>query len=63
VDEEKQVQLPKQLCTIRIAFPVESDEQAIEIKKKIDNVLLGIPQHKFDFNISNLGNVRAPDGR
>lgn len=51
MDEEKQVQLPKQLCTIRIAFPVESDEQAITLKKKVSDVLGDVQQARLEFSI------------
>ncbi|NVM23979.1 MAG: hypothetical protein HWN68_19645 [Desulfobacterales bacterium] len=41
---------PKQeLCTIRIMFPVKSDEQAIEIKKKIAAELIDIPDAQLHF--------------
>lgn len=33
------VQPEKEICTIRIMFPVDSDEQAIGYKKKIAEVL------------------------
>ena len=43
-----------EICTIRIGFPVETDEQAIEYKKKISEILSDIPQVRFEFNISNM---------
>jgi len=44
--------LPKQeACTIRIVFPVESDEQAIGFKKKIDTLLADIPDSIIQFSI------------
>ncbi len=46
---------PKQeVCTIRIMFPVESDEQAIEYKKKIAEVLKDEPDAIIDFGIRNM---------
>lgn len=39
------------LCTIRIAFPVESDEQAIELKKKLSAALGDVPQARLEFSI------------
>lgn len=54
MDEEKPVQLSKELCTIRIAFPVESDEQAIEYKKKLGRVLADIQQARIEFSITTL---------
>ena len=43
--------VPKEICTIRIIFPVESDEQAIEVKKKIAETLSGIPDIQIQFMI------------
>lgn len=39
----------KELCQIRIMFPVESDEQAIEYKKKISALLVEIPEAQLQF--------------
>lgn len=41
----------KEICTIRIMFPVESDEQAIEYKKKIGEVLGSIPESQIQFSL------------
>jgi hypothetical protein len=43
-----------ELCTIRIAFPVETDEQAIGYKKKISEVLADIPQVRIEFSLNNV---------
>ena len=41
---------PKQeICTIRIVFPVDSDEQAIEYKKRILEVLKDNPDAQVHF--------------
>ena len=43
---------PKQeICSIRIMFPVESDEQAIEYKKKIAALLAESPDAQIQFSI------------
>ena len=43
---------PKQeICTIRIIFPVESDEQAIEYKRKIAAILADVPDSNIQFSI------------
>lgn len=41
----------KEFCTIRIMFPVESDEQAIEYKKKISELLKDVPDVQVHFSI------------
>ncbi|GAI70890.1 unnamed protein product [marine sediment metagenome] len=41
----------KELCTIRIMFPVESDEKAIEYKRKIAEVLSEIPDAQIQFSL------------
>lgn len=50
-EQEQKIQ-PKQVCNIRIMFPVETDEQAIEYKKKIGDVLSDIPQVRIEFGLS-----------
>jgi len=45
VDEKKEV------CTIRIMFPVESDEQAIDVKKKIKAIFPDDAAVVFQFEI------------
>lgn len=40
-----------QICTIKIMFPVKSDDEAIEYKKKIDNILSGIQDAHMQFNL------------
>jgi len=50
-NEQEEKSPPKQLCTIRIGFPVNSDEQAIEYKKKIAEVLAEIPDAQIQFSL------------
>jgi len=45
---------PKEVCAIRIMFPVTSDEQAIACKKKISDTLADIPNVQIQFSISNI---------
>lgn len=40
-----------EICTIRIMFPVDSDEQAIEAKKKISEAMADIPETQVQFAI------------
>ncbi|GAH96919.1 unnamed protein product, partial [marine sediment metagenome] len=49
MDETEQKTPPKQVCSIRIMFPVDTDEQAIGYKKKIGDVLADIPQARIEF--------------
>ena len=42
-----------EICSIRIMFPVQSDEQAIEYKKKISALLAEIPDVHIQFSIMN----------
>lgn len=49
-----------EICTIRIMFPVESDDQAIDCKKKIKAVLGDIPDVNFQFSLTELPNA-SPD--
>jgi len=41
----------KQICSIRIMFPVISDEQAIEYKKKIAAILIEIEEARIEFSL------------
>lgn len=40
-----------EICTIRIMFPVETDEQAIEYKKKIQAALEDKPDAQIQFSL------------
>ena len=46
----------KQICQIRIMFPVVSDEEAIACKKKITALLSEIPEAQIQFSL-----MPAPD--
>lgn len=41
----------KEICTIRIMFPVESDEKALEYKHKIADVLADNPDANMQFSL------------
>lgn len=43
--------LGKQVCTISIMFPVESDEQAISCKKKVEDALSDIADARVQFSL------------
>lgn len=47
----------KQMCTIRIMFPVSSDEEAIVYKKNITEALKDVPDVHMQFIL-----VGTPDG-
>ncbi|GAH91449.1 unnamed protein product [marine sediment metagenome] len=51
MDENEKKKQPVQVCSIRIMFPVDTDEQAISYKKKIGDVLADIPQARIEFSI------------
>jgi len=40
-----------EVCSIRIMFPVSSDEQAFDYKKKITALLAEIPDAQIQFSI------------
>jgi len=42
---------PKQVCMIRISFPVDTDEQAIAYKRKINDVLADITTARVEFSL------------
>lgn len=41
----------QEICQIRIMFPVDTDEQAIEYKKKIAEILTDRPDAQIHFSI------------
>ncbi len=43
----------KEICSIRMMFPVDSDEQAIEYKKKIAAIIASIPEAQVHFTITS----------
>lgn len=46
---------PKQeVCTIRIMFPVTSDEDAIDCKKKVTEALSDKPNVQIQFGITSI---------
>lgn len=54
MDDTEQKPIPEQVCSIRIMFPVESDEQAIDYKKKIGEVLADIPKARVEFSLTSI---------
>ncbi len=39
------------ICIMKLIFPVNSDEQALEAKKKITTALSDIPEAQIDFRL------------
>lgn len=56
-------QVKKEVCTMRVMFPAESDEQAIDIKKKINALITDIPEAMIDFRISSVTIPPPPNAR
>ena len=51
----------KEICRMTLTFPVDSDEQAIDIKKKIGAVLAELSDAQVNFSLMNLP-AKAPNG-
>lgn len=55
-----------QICSIKITFPVATDEKAIEYKKAISSVIATIPNAKVEFVLltipANLSKLCSPNG-
>lgn len=49
----------KEICSIRIMFPVESDDEAIAVKKKVGELLKDIPDSHIEFSIHTMA-LRTP---
>ncbi len=56
-------QAKTEVCTIRIMFPVDSDEQAIDCKKKIRAVLKDIPDVNIQFSMMDIAASSIPPQR
>lgn len=52
-DPEHTIEM-QEVCTIQIAFAVDSDEQAIRYKKKISEILSDIPNARLEFALTPL---------
>lgn len=50
-DEKTKVKRPN-LCVIDIMFPVESDEQALKVKRDISEVLKDLEQKRIKFTMT-----------
>lgn len=44
-------QANQEICIMKVIFPVKSDEQAIDCKKKIKSALADIPEAQIDFRL------------
>jgi len=51
-----------EICSITIAFPVTSDDEAIDVKKKIGTLLAGKPDVIIDFRIRRMPKHGPPMG-
>lgn len=49
--EPEQKKQRGEVCSIRIMFPVETDEQAIVYKKKISEILADRPEARIEFSL------------
>lgn len=59
--DEPAVTQKQQVCSIRIAFPVDSDEEAIKIKKQVDTIFAGKADSNIQFSILS-GRPQMPGG-
>jgi len=57
---EKPTTTGSEICTIKILFPVGSDEQALDSKKKIQEILSGIDDVQIDFRLMSGRVFTAP---
>lgn len=48
----------QQLCVVTIMFPVDSDDQAIDYKKKLSAVVAPISDARIEFRLTNASSPR-----
>ena len=53
-DENKESASPPQICSLRIGFPVKTDEDAIAYKKKLSAIVADIPNVRIEFSLSQM---------
>jgi len=41
----------RELCSITVVLPVETDEQALDIKRKVQTAISDIPEAVIDFRL------------
>lgn len=51
MDTDKPISRPE-ICTIDVAFPVTSDDEALKIKALISEALKDLPQKRIRFTIT-----------
>ena len=56
MNETTNPQTLPEVCSIRIGFPVKSDEEAIEYKRKISEILINIPSVRIEFSLTRIPN-------
>lgn len=60
MDEPEKTIPPKEVCSMRIVFPVDTDEDAIRYKKAITNILADIPSAFISFSLSTAPPFKDP---
>lgn len=61
MEQEQPVSKPQQICTIRIMFPVDTDDDAIVFKKKFGAVVSEIRDAHVEFTLRTVP-MRRADG-
>ena len=49
--EVNETKIEMQVCIIKIVFPAVSDDAAMEVKKKIADIMRPIPETNINFNL------------
>jgi len=43
--------IPKKACMINLMFPIDSNEEAVRIKDKVDELIKNIKEKRYTFQI------------
>lgn len=54
METDDKPQTMQDVCAIRIGFAVKSDDEAIEYKKKISEILSPIPNVRIEFSLTSI---------
>ncbi len=54
MDEPVKKPMPKKSCMITLMFGIESDTEALEVKKVIDDAIKDIKDKRYNFGINEV---------
>ena len=50
----QQKPMPKKSCMITLMFGIDNDQQALDVKKQVDNIVKDIKDKRYNFQINEV---------